>query len=228
MCPRPSPSAVGLVERLQCCPADAVRACARCSRVWRAATAAKSTVGRERPPAGPNGALRSSSSSLRPRSSVSSRAPFCSSSATVSAGPTPAARQSVLGVGPVDLVGRLRHARAAGHPLEPTQAVGVTLRDVVQHHADGPVLAGYPLHPGSGTAAPGEADGVGIGRREVVGQSRRPFTRQGAPRPARSVPRWARHRGACPRPRRAPPVAAARHSPAWAHRGAPRATRSHR
>ncbi len=52
----------------QALPAAAARAWARCSRVWRAGTAARSAVGKTRPPAGPNGALRSSSSSLRARS----------------------------------------------------------------------------------------------------------------------------------------------------------------
>ena len=62
----------------------AARACDRCSRVWRAGTAANSTVGKMLPPAGPNGALRSSSSSLNARSVASRRAPLSSSNATVS------------------------------------------------------------------------------------------------------------------------------------------------
>ncbi len=70
----------------------ALRACARCSRVCRAATGARSPVGRIWPPAGPKGAVRARSSSLSSRSISSRRVPFSSSRATVSADPASSAR----------------------------------------------------------------------------------------------------------------------------------------
>ena len=72
----------------------ASRACPRCSRVCRAPTAANASTGKGRPPAGPNGALRSSSSSRSARRKDWSCAPFCSRRASVSSRPTASMRSA--------------------------------------------------------------------------------------------------------------------------------------
>ncbi len=179
------------------------------------------------PPAGPNGAVRSSCPSSSRRSSASSSAPRCSSNASVSAGPTDAARTAWAALA------RSMSSALSGTscPLLIARASGWTaraLRDVVEDDADGPLLAGHGRGPLVLATAAGEGDGLGVGGREVVGQHGAALTRHAQCRLPRSTPRPSIGRAADPRRRRGRPGARGGRSPAWARRAGGPASRSPR
>ena len=201
---------------------------ARCSRVWRAATAARSRVGSSRPYAGPNAAVRSSSSSPRARRTASRRRPLPSRRATVSAGPTAAARTACAA-----LSRSMSAADSATPPplaIPPIQAAPWAWPSAMWWRTTPTV------HPSPGTVRAhscslherAKLQCVRVGGGEVVRQRGRPLTRHGAPRPLGSGRRSATSPAACPRRRRGRRAAATARSPAWAHRAAGPAARSPR